>query len=218
MALAASMLICESIGNLAYGRFTQTGYFRFWLATYLTNFSLIALALTEACTRSVESYERFGEIGGRFIRTILVSSGIAMIVLLFVLPDPVARHYSSYFQAQAYLGQASLALLGLGLLAFAKWARLRLHRNAKLTILVLTGLCAMEGILGSTMSAGWPSARVYLGIFGTMFLWGMLIGRWSNRPDEGRSAASRVSPAEVAPALARMDAMNQRLGELVRRG
>jgi len=218
IALALSMLIFEAIGNLAHDRMTSSAYFRFWIASYLVTFSLVALALTEACSRSVESYERFGEAARRIIRFILVSSGIAMVGLLFFLPDSLAKHYVPYFQAQAYLGQGSLALLGLGLLAFAHWARLRLHRNAKLTIIVISCLCALECLLGSTISAAWPSMRVYVGISGALLLWGTLILLWSNEPDVRRNTGSGAGPEHVAPALARMAAMNRQLDELVRRG
>lgn len=218
LALLVSMIFFETVLNLAHGGLTRTGYLRVWLGMYLTNFGLLAMALTEACAHSIEGYERFGEAGRRLIRSVLIASGIGMLLLLFLLPDSLARNYVTYFQAQAYLGQGSLALLGIGLLAFAKWARLRLHRNAQLTMIVLTGLCAAEGLLGSSMSSEWQSVRIYAGILTTVLFWGLLVTRWSSQPEPVRSAIPERDHGRAVPGLGRLEAMNRQLSEWARRG
>ena len=218
LCLALCLPAFTLIANLAYGRIGEIAYFHYWIASYLAVCSLIALALTEACTRSLQGYDRFGEAGRRIIRAILIASGMGILTLLFVVSDNAAARFQTYLQAQAHLVQGSLALLGASVWAFAKWARLRLTFNARMTMIVLTLLCAMDGLLGSGISATWGSASFLLGILWSAGLWTYLAVRWTNQPETVRAHRGIAETAEAAPALAEMEAANRHLEDLVRRG
>ena len=204
-------------GNVGYGLLSTSNYARLWLTNYLAICSLVALALTEACTLSLERYDRFGEVGRRIIRAILIASSLMIFAALFVLPSATAKSFWSYLQAQAYLIQGSLALLGLSVLAFARWARLRLSRNARMTIVVLTLLCAVDGLLGSGISGSWGSFSFTFGILWSAGCWLYLALRWSPQPEPAPVANPAADRAMIAPELARMAALNRGLVELVRR-
>lgn len=218
LGLASTLIAVEVVLNVGHGLMSRIAYFHFWIASYLSVTSLIPLALIEACTRSLSGYDKFGEAGQRIIRFILLASGLSILTLSIALPDAFAERFLAYLEGQTYLVQGSLALLGAAVLGFAAWARLVLSPNARMTMIVLTLLCAMDGILASSISAEWGSFQFLLGMAWSTGCWSFLALRWSNSPEATRVRPKFSAPVDVAPALARMDAVNRQLGELVRRG
>jgi hypothetical protein len=216
MLTSVALAVFGSFGEMWVG---ARSYAFFWVAAYVWSWSFTALALTEACTRSLQSYPRFAQVGHRIAQTVLTATGLLIAGWLLFAPRSWAPHFLLFLQAQGHLVHASLAVLGLSVIIFAKWSRLRLRTNASRTMTILTVFCIGEAILGSGVSAAWPSMAFYLGIVWASTCWSTLAATWS--ASEAAVAADDRCADEiisVAPELAQMESTNNRLTDLLRRG
>ena len=214
-----ALVTIGSIGNLAHGLFSRNAYSTFWVSACVASWSLAALALTEVSTRSIESYERFSAIGNRVIQTVLVASGLVILGSLFVAPASWNEQFLQYFQAQGYLVQGSLALLGLSVLTFVWAAGLKLHVNARSAMKAITVFCAGEAVLGAGISAEWPSTAFYVGISWSTVCWGSLALVWKNRPESANVGPRRpLDEKAAASMLANMESASRGLTGMIRRG
>jgi hypothetical protein len=213
-------------GNILYRVLAPIPYSRFWVAGFVIGWSLTGLALTEVCTRSFESHPHFAKIAHRIIQTVFGVSGLAVLGSLVVGPGAWVRQFYDFFQAQGYLVQGSLATLGFSILLFAWIVGLKLRPDARLVVKVITIFCAGEAILGSGISAAWPSTRVpwpsfayYVGVGWSTACWATFAWLWARRPVE-KETGPRIAMDERSAAnlLDQLESTNSRLADVIRRG
>ena len=206
-----------AFGNLAQSVISIRTYSRFWLVAYVAVWSLTALALTEACTRSLEPFERFGRIGQRIINGVFCLSGLIIGGWFLAAPQNLVGQFFSFFQTQGYLAQGSLALMGLSIWTFSRIAGLKLPKSSSRSMIALTTFCCGETLLGSGLSAEWPSWAFYVGIAWTTCCWGALAILWVPQIDAKR-VTTPPDPSKVASVLADLEDTNRGLAGLLRRG
>ncbi len=218
LSFVLCLTLIELVGNAGHGIVDGGVYLRFWIGAQLVSQSLYVLALTEACTRSLESYTKFAEIGNQVIRVELIISGLALVIAVFVLPDPVVESVLRFMGAETFLAHGSLAVLGASTLAFAGWARLRLVESSRLVAVVLTLLGALSAVMGGNIGIGERVWAASFGILTSVAAWLYLAWRWRSLSDVVSPPVQDLSRAEIEPALAEMEELTRQLGELVRRG
>ena len=216
LLLIVATAVTILFGNFAKQILGMKSYAQFWVAAHGVIWALTALAITEACVRSLEPYEHFGRIGRRIINIVLFSTGLLLVAWLLIIPVAFASRFT---QSQGYLVQGSLALLGLSIWGFANWAQLKLPFNSRLAMTAITVFCLGETLLGSGVPAKWPSLAFYIGIFWTTVCWGALAIRWAHRPEEVIAGPRRpLDDVAAASILAGMESTNSGLAQVVRRG
>ena len=218
LLLIAATTFTILLGNLASVELSIRSYARFWLVAYVAVWSLTALALTEACTRSLERYEHFGRIGRRIINTVLCLGGASIGGWLLVAPQELVAHFFRFFQTQGYFAHGSLVVLGLSIWIFSRWARLKLPVNSRRSMMTLTVFCLGETALGAGVTAEWPSMSFYLGIAWTTICWVVLAALWVRRPQESEIGDQALDAAQAAAVLAEMESTNRGLAGVFRRG
>ncbi len=219
LALICVTVLTSIAAQVASAALDPVLYSRLWVAAYVAIWSFTALALTEVCTKSFEPYEEFGRIGQKIIQGVLIATGIMIASWLLLAPRGWASRFLDFFQSEAYLVQSSLALLGVSVWMFVSWARLRLGPNARLAMTAITVFCAGEALLGSGISAEWPSMAFYIGIGWTTLCWGAIAVLWVRQPAEA-AVKLRQSSDQVAAqsAVSDLETTNAGLAGIVRRG
>ena len=206
------------LGNWAASAWSMKAYSRFWVVAYVVVWSLTALALTEACTRSLERYPHFGRIGRKIINAALMLSGAAIGGWFLVAPQNLVSQFYQFLQAQGYIAQGSLALLGLSIWCFASWAQLKLPVNSRRGMRILTIFCIGETALGVGVGAGLPAWAMYAGVAWTTTCWAALAILWQRQPDESWIDSSQLDREQAASVLAEMEKTNRGLAGVLRRG
>lgn len=198
---------------------TPRTYAKFWVAGFVITWSLTALALTEACVHSLQQFPRFGQVASQIVRSILVLTGLLIVGLLFLAPVSWTSGFLQFFQAQGHLVAGSLAFLGLSVLGFARWARLRVDGNGKVIVTVLTIFCAGEALMASGVISFLHDLIFYGGIAWSTLCWGAMAAMWSSAPEpaEPRPPAPLQSWDEATD-LAQLRSTNDQLSNLLRRG
>jgi hypothetical protein len=217
------LLIAATAATILFGNWASLAlsvkfYARFWLVAYVAVWSLTALALTEACTRSLERYQRFGQIGRRIIHSVLILSGAISGGWFFIAPQELVSEFFQFFQTQGYIAQGSLAVLGLSIWCFASWAHLKLPVNSRRGMRILTIFCVGETALGVGVGVEWPSVAFYIGIAWTTICWVTLAALWQRQTDESWVDSSSLDQEQAASVLAEMEETNRGLAGALRRG
>ncbi|MEZ5395985.1 MAG: hypothetical protein R2724_24670 [Bryobacterales bacterium] len=216
--MVASVLIVIATVVLAKTLPSRT-YANVWVAGFILSWSLMALALTEASVTSLQRFPKFGQVASMIVRTILVVTGLLIVGLLFFAPAPWTSGFFRFLQAQGHLVQSSMALLGVSMLGFTRWARLRMSGNGKLIVTVLTIFCIGEALMASGVIASLTPWMFYAGIAWSTRCWGALAWMWSSAPEPAERPLPPTGGAWGAREdLEQMRSTNDHLSDLLRRG